>query len=56
MSTTGMALQYYCPKEYCEDVFKWRLALRNISSIQYSFVAPRQEEFVFLMLFLYAVS
>ena len=27
---TSAALQYYCPKDYCDSVFDWRIALRNI--------------------------
>ena len=27
---TSAALQYYCPKDYCDSVFEWKLALRNI--------------------------
>lgn len=30
LDTPGAVLQYYCPKDYCESVFEWRLALRNI--------------------------
>lgn len=30
LDTPGAALQYYCPKDYCDSVFEWRLALRNI--------------------------
>ena len=27
---TSAALQYYCPKYYCDSVFAWRFALKNI--------------------------
>ena len=30
LDTSGSAMQYYCPKDYCDSVFDWRLSLRNI--------------------------